>query len=177
MEARNAPRIRRAYFDCRFGQLHVHSAVPPGGGFDELTTVICLHGSGETGRVFLPVLQVLGSNRSVFAPDLPGSGESDPAPGMDFIAAGAAAVTDFIASMRIRSFDLVARAAGCEIAQRLALNAGVAPDSGLRRVVLITDSRGGQSPAALGARLAVTLTVAEALTSTAGNRLVEALRA
>ena len=167
----SAPRIRRAYFDCRFGQLHVHNAVPPGGGFDELTTVICLHGAGETGRVFLPALQVLGADRTVFAPDLPGSGESDPAPGVDPAPAGAAAVTDFVSSMRIRRFDLVARGAGCDIAQHLAQS----PDSGLRRVVLFTDSPGGQPPAALGARLAATLSLADAPTPALGKRLLEAL--
>ena len=169
----SAPRIRRAYFDCRFGQLHVHNAVPPGGGFDELTTVICLHGSGETGRVFQPVLQVLGSNRSAFAPDLPGSGESDPAPGIDPVVAGAEAVTDFISSMRIRSFDLVARAAGCEIAQRLAKE----PESGLRRVVLISDQFAGGQPQGLGVRLAATISLSDAVSSALGSRLVEAFRA
>jgi hypothetical protein len=32
-----APRLRRAYHDCRYGQLHLHNAIPAGGGFDELT--------------------------------------------------------------------------------------------------------------------------------------------
>ena len=25
------PRLRRAYYDCRYGQLHVHNAIPAGG--------------------------------------------------------------------------------------------------------------------------------------------------
>ncbi len=78
---RPAPRLRRAYYDCRYGQLHLHNAIPGGGGFDELTPVICLHGTGETGRVFMPLLAALGEDRSVYALDLPGAGESDPAPG------------------------------------------------------------------------------------------------
>ena len=48
-----SPRLRRAYFECRHGQLHVHNAIPDGGGFDELTTLICLHGSAGSGRMFL----------------------------------------------------------------------------------------------------------------------------
>ena len=44
-----SPRLRRAYFECRHGQLHVHNAIPDGGGFDEQTTLICLHGSGGHG--------------------------------------------------------------------------------------------------------------------------------
>jgi pimeloyl-ACP methyl ester carboxylesterase len=111
------PRLRRAYFDCRYGQLHVHNAIPAGGGFDELTAVICVPGAGETGRVFLPQLQVLGARRSVYALDLPGSGESDPAPAGDALQAGIHAVMDFAGSMRIRRFDLIARASGCDIAR------------------------------------------------------------
>ena len=40
-----SPRLRRAYFECRYGQLHVHNAIPAGGGFDEQTTLVCLHAS------------------------------------------------------------------------------------------------------------------------------------
>jgi pimeloyl-ACP methyl ester carboxylesterase len=167
---RFAPRVRRAYFECRYGQLHMHNAVPGGGGFDELTTVICLHSADETGRVFNPVVDILGADRSVFAPDLPGCGESDPAPGVDFVTAGALAVADFIASMRIRSVDLVAHGAGCDIAQRLALDA----DSRVRRLVLVTD----KAPAQI-ARMAAPVTII-APTSVSqmaalGTRLVEAL--
>src|SRR4051794_21687809 len=42
------PRLRRAYFECRYGQLHVHNAIPAGGGFDEKTTLVCLHASSGT---------------------------------------------------------------------------------------------------------------------------------
>ena len=33
------PRVRRAYFECRYGQLHVHNVMPSGGGF-----VMACHG-------------------------------------------------------------------------------------------------------------------------------------
>ena len=64
---RLGPRLRRAYYECRYGQLHLHNAIPSGGGFDELTTVICLHGEGQTGRVFAAALASLGRERSVYA--------------------------------------------------------------------------------------------------------------
>ena len=120
------PRLRRAYHDCRYGQLHLHNAIPAGGGFDELTPVLCVHGSGETGRVFLPVLQTLGYERSVYAPDMPGCGESDPAPGHTSLESGVNMLADFLDSMRIRTFDLVARGDGQVIAQQLALARGAA---------------------------------------------------
>jgi pimeloyl-ACP methyl ester carboxylesterase len=166
VETLSAPRLRRAYFDCGYGQLHVHNAVPGGGGFDELTTVICLHGAGETGRVFNPVLELLGADRSMFAPDLPGSGESDPAPGVDVIAAGVQAISDFITSMRIRSVDLVARADGCDVALRLAQT----PESRVRRLVLLTDRPPGQADL-----VAAILPLSGADMAAQGARLIEAL--
>jgi len=128
---RPPPRLRRAYYDCRYGQLHLHNAIPSGGGFDELTSVLCIHGSGQTGRVFLPALSVLGYERSAYAPDLPGHGETDPAPGETAIEAGANALADFLDSMRIRSVDLLTLGEGQEIAQRLAKARG----TGVRRTL------------------------------------------
>ena len=49
------PRLRRGYFDSRFGQLHVHYAIPSGGGFDERTTLVCLH--PDAGINQLPILR------------------------------------------------------------------------------------------------------------------------
>lgn len=132
--ARPPPRLRRAYYDCRYGQLHLHNAIPGGGGFDELTAVLCVHASGETGRAFMPLLAILGYERSVYAPDLPGCGETDPAPGEVATAAGVHALTDFLDSMRIRSVDLVTLGDGKEIAQRLASLRG----GGVRRVLHLT---------------------------------------
>jgi pimeloyl-ACP methyl ester carboxylesterase len=65
------------YVDCRYGQLHMHTAFPSNGGFDELTPLVCLHPSPLSGRVFRALLAELGQQRSVYAPDLPGCGESD----------------------------------------------------------------------------------------------------
>lgn len=125
--------MRRAYYDCRYGQLHLHNAIPAGGGFDELTPVICIPGVGQTGRVFLPWLTPLGYQRSVYAPDMPGTGESDPAPGVSAVDAATHAVVDFVDAMRIRKFDLVAREQGCDAALKvLALRTAA-----VRHVVLL----------------------------------------
>lgn len=133
---RPAARVRRAYYDCRYGQLHLHNAIPSGGGFDELTTVICLHGAGQTGRLFQPLLLPLGHERSVYALDLPGAGESDPAPGVVPVEAAVHAVFDFVDAMRIRKFDLIASEQGCEAALRVLAERG----SAVRRVVLLGSS-------------------------------------
>jgi pimeloyl-ACP methyl ester carboxylesterase len=110
------PRVRRAYFDCRYGQLHMHYAIPAGGGFDEATPLLCIPGSPGLGRFFQPLLQSLGRDRSVYAPDLPGCGGSD-LPGEPVDEAQlAAALTDFLDSMYLRHVDLLAHADGVDIA-------------------------------------------------------------
>jgi pimeloyl-ACP methyl ester carboxylesterase len=121
LQGTDPPRLRRAYFECRHGQLHVHNAIPVGGGFDELTTLVCLHGSGGTGRVFLEMSKRLGRTRSVYSPDLPGRGESD-GTAADLSPAGdAEAIADFLDSMRFRRVDLCGAGTGAAAAVELAL--------------------------------------------------------
>jgi len=48
-------RARRAYFDCRFGQLHVRTAFPTTGGFDEGVPLICLHPSDTSSPSFCQI--------------------------------------------------------------------------------------------------------------------------
>jgi pimeloyl-ACP methyl ester carboxylesterase len=115
------PRLRRAYFECRHGQLHVHNAIPVGGGFDELTTLICLHGAAGTGRMFLEVSRRLGNSRSIYSPDLPGCGESDAASTPLSIGGYGDAIADFLDSMRFRQVDLLGVGAGAAVAAELAV--------------------------------------------------------
>jgi pimeloyl-ACP methyl ester carboxylesterase len=115
-----SPRLRRAYFECRHGQLHVHNAIPEGGGFDELTTLICLHGSAGSGRMFLELSRRLGTSRSIYSPDLPGCGESDAAESALSVPAYADAIGDFLDSMRFRQVDLLGSGAGAAVAVELA---------------------------------------------------------
>jgi pimeloyl-ACP methyl ester carboxylesterase len=115
------PRLRRAYFECRHGQLHVHNAIPVGGGFDEMTTLICLHGDGATGRAFLELSKRLGRSRSVYSPDLPGKGESDGPEAPLSATAYAEAIADFLDSMRFRQVDLLGSGTGAAVAVELAL--------------------------------------------------------
>ena len=126
------PRVRRGYFESRFGQLHLHNAIPPGGGFDEATALICLHGTPASGRTFRKLLTLVGRDRSVYAPDLPGYGESDPPPSRPTIADYAAAIADFCDTMRFRQVDVLGHQSGAFVAAELAI---VRPTV-IRRVVL-----------------------------------------
>jgi len=124
-------RTRRAYFDCRFGQLHVRTAFPTTGGFDEQVTLICLHGSTCASREFARFLPLIADQRSVYAPDLPGSGESDAAePGSED---PTAAIADLAADLRLRQIDVLGFDSGAAVAVELAI---AKPDL-VRRVVLV----------------------------------------
>jgi len=126
--------VRRGYFECRFGQLHVHNAIPPGGGFEEGMALVCLHDLNGSGRVFTRFLTLAGQDRSVYAPDLPGCGESDPPVPRAAIADYAAALADFLDSMRLRQVALLGVRLGALLATELALVRAAA----VSRVILMS---------------------------------------
>ena len=132
--ATTPPRVRRGYFECRYGQLHVHNSIPSGGGFEEGTPLLCLHPSPLSGRIFVRFLAVAGAARSVFAPDLPGFGDSDPPPPGAGVAEHAAAVGDFLDAMRLRQVDLLGHRFGGLVAAELA---ATRPGQ-VRRLVLVS---------------------------------------
>ena len=128
------PRVRRGYFECRFGQLHVHNAIPPGGGFEEGTPLLCIHQTAGLGRIFERFLALAGRDRSVYAPDLPGFGESDPPPTRPTVADYAGAIGDFLDTMRFRQIDILGYQAGALVAAEMA----VARPKQIRRVVMVS---------------------------------------
>jgi len=128
----DAVRTRRAYFDFRFGQLHVRTAFPTTGGFDEQVTLICMHPALSSSRIFTRFLPQIADVRSVYAPDLPGCGESDPSPDLS-AAAAAGAVSDLAGELRLRQIDLLGMHSGANAALALAASR---PEL-VRRLVLL----------------------------------------
>lgn len=126
------PAVRRGYFECRYGQLHVFNAMPHGGGFEEGTTLLCLHETPLNGQMFDGVQRILGRDRSVYAPDLPGYGASDAPGAQPRIEDYAAAMGDFLDTMRLRQIDVMGWQTGALIAAELA----IARAAQVRRVVL-----------------------------------------
>jgi pimeloyl-ACP methyl ester carboxylesterase len=124
--------VRRSYGESRFGQIHLWTAYPSGGGFDERTPIVCLHHSGGSGRLFAPMLKELGNDRSIYAPDLPGHGSSDAANGKASVADLAAAIGDFLDGLRLRQVDLFGYQLGAAIAAELA----IARPQQIRRLML-----------------------------------------
>jgi pimeloyl-ACP methyl ester carboxylesterase len=137
LSSRSSPTVtihlRKMYVDCRFGQLHLHTSFPSSGGFDELTPLLCVAPPTQSGRVFRPVLRDLGRDRSVYAPDLPGSGESDAPEHAPVVADHAAAFIDLIDSLRLKQVDVIGYQAGALAAIELAL----AKPEQVRRLILI----------------------------------------
>jgi pimeloyl-ACP methyl ester carboxylesterase len=127
-----AVRTRRAYFDCRFGQLHVRTGFPTTGGFDEGVTLFCLHPREASSRTFERFLPEIADERSVYAPDLPGHGESDPAPGISYTEA-ANAIADLAADLRLRQIDVL----GFRFGAGVALELGASKPDLVRRLVLV----------------------------------------
>ncbi|HXW10484.1 MAG TPA: alpha/beta fold hydrolase [Steroidobacteraceae bacterium] len=125
--------LRKMYVDCRFGQLHMHTAFPSSGGFDELTPLVCLSPPSQTGRLYRPLLRDLGRDRSVYAPDLPGAGESDAPDHPPAVADFAGACCDLLDSLRLKHVDVIAYQAGSLAAIEFAL----ARPQQVRRVALI----------------------------------------
>lgn len=132
--------LRRMYVDCRYGQLHLTTAYPPNGGFDERKALLLLHGDGGNGAGFNHCAILLGSDRSVYAPDLPGSGASDGPSGRATIANSAVAIADLLDQLRLREIDVLGSGRGAQVAYELA----AARPQEVRRLVMA----GAQSPAA-----------------------------
>jgi pimeloyl-ACP methyl ester carboxylesterase len=157
-------RTRRAYFDCRYGQLHVRTAFPTTGGFDEGVTLVCLHSREGSSRSFARFLPEIATDRSVYAPDLPGFGESDAAPTLGYGELGypghpdaghpnagppgvghaeaAHAVGELARDLRLRQIDLL----GVRFGAAVALDLASARPELIRRLVLVGAPRMDQIP-------------------------------
>ena len=108
--------------------------MPRGGGFEEGTPLLCLHDLPGSGRIFTRLLPLAGEDRSVYAPDLPGFGESDGPSTRTTMTDYAAALGDFLDSMRIRAVAVLGLRGGTVLATELAL----ARKAQVSRVILVS---------------------------------------
>jgi pimeloyl-ACP methyl ester carboxylesterase len=146
-------RTRRAYFDCKFGQLHVRTAFPTTGGFDEQVTLFCLHPIDASSHTFDRFLPELADVRSVYAPDLPGYGESDSSPTRS-PADAATAISDLANALRLRQIDLL----GVQYGAAVALQLAAARPQLVRRLVLAGVPTAERLPVVEQQRLVVDVT-------------------
>ncbi len=159
-------RTRRAYFDCAFGQLHVRTAFPATGGFDEQVTLICIHPSSGVSRMFNRFLPAIADRRSVCAPDMPGYGESDPPPTVG-VEASAAAILDLAADLRLRQIDVLGFRDACLVAVELA----IAKPELVRRLVLAAPPAIERSPLVRQPCLALVFAAAASAVGKAASKL------
>lgn len=124
--------LRRSYAEGRHGQIHLATAYPSGGGFDERVPIVCLHQAGGSSRSFAPALRELGRDRSVYAVDLPGHGSSDISTTRLTIAELAAVVGDFLDSLRLRTADVI----GYEVGAAICIELAILRPQQLRRLML-----------------------------------------
>jgi len=124
MKTKTSPRVavneRRAYFESQCGQLHVRTAFPSTGGFDERTPLICLHDVGTTSLSFAGLIAEMATDRSIYAVDLPGHGETDALRQKADITDYAAAVADLVSGLRLREIDVLGQGFGAAVAVELA---------------------------------------------------------
>jgi pimeloyl-ACP methyl ester carboxylesterase len=95
--------------------------MPPGGGFEEGTPLLCLHDLTGSAHIFSRFMTLAGHDRSVYAPDLPGFGESDGPQLRPAIGDYAAALGDFLDSLRLRQVAVLALRSGALLAIELAI--------------------------------------------------------
>lgn len=95
-----ATRRWRHYVPSRYGQVHVFATAPAAArGAARRPPVVCLHPSPTSGEMYADLATVLASDRSVFCPDTPGYGASDPPPRKPTIADYGGALADAIAAL------------------------------------------------------------------------------
>jgi pimeloyl-ACP methyl ester carboxylesterase len=127
----NAPNVRRAFIDGRYGQMHVRIARPAKP--STRPPVVCLHQSPLSGAVYARLLAEFGSDRVVIAPDYPGFGESDAPKQPPEIADYARAVFDVVDSLGVKTFDVVGYHTGSKVGVEMALQ----QPSRVRKIVVI----------------------------------------
>jgi pimeloyl-ACP methyl ester carboxylesterase len=124
--------IRRSYAENRYGQLHMNTAYPSGGGFDERVPLLCLHPAGSSSGYFSALLPELGRDRSVYAFDLPGFGASDAPSGEWSLTDIASVVGEFADTLRLRNFDVF----GAQLGTLAAIELAAHKPEQMRRMVL-----------------------------------------
>lgn len=123
--------MRRSYLDGPYGQIHVRAAVHPE---PRHRPLVCFHLTPGSGRMYEALLEEMGADRTVVAPDTPGYGASDPPPEPPAIGDYAAVMAHVVESLGLGEADLMGYHTGSKIAAELAISR---PDL-VHRLVLVS---------------------------------------
>ncbi len=113
--------MRRGFIDDDNGrQIHFRQA----GAGQSATPLLALHGCPGSARQLVPLINAMSLSRPVFAPDLPGLGDSDPLASPDSeIGDYAAAILRFADHAGLERFDIYGTHTGASVACELAIHA------------------------------------------------------
>ena len=124
--------VSRRYVDSRFGQSHVHLAEPEATG--NHPALVCMHMGPWAGVSFLPLLKVMGKDRTAVAVDTPGYGNSDAPREQPSVADYAASMGDVIDGLGLNTVDVMGERTGAKVALELARQR----PGQVRRVILVS---------------------------------------
>ena len=122
--------VHRAYAWGEDGQIHYRRAGPAGA----RSPLLLLHASDGSAAAFEPLMSDMGRDRSMIAPDLPGTGMSDPLKGRGGLAAQAGAMLDVVAELGLGMVDVLGVRDGGAVALEMARQQ---PDV-VRKIILVS---------------------------------------
>lgn len=110
---------KRHYVDGRFGQIHVRTAE---GAQSALRPLACLHMSPKSGKIFERFIGHAATDRTVFAIDYPGFGESSPPPADPPVTIEdyAQSLWDVVDALDLGPIDILGYHTGSEVAAEAA---------------------------------------------------------
>ncbi len=123
-------RVHRAYAWREDGQIHYRRSGPEGA----RSPLLLLHASSGAPAACEPLMSNMGRDRSMIAPDLPGTGMSDPVNGRSDLAAQAGAMLDMVAELGLGMVDVLGVGDGGAIVLEMARQQ---PEV-VRRIILIS---------------------------------------
>jgi pimeloyl-ACP methyl ester carboxylesterase len=108
--------MRRFYVESAFGQLHVAEA-------GQVSAALLLGGAPRSGRQFDPLFPLLVPRFRLLAPDMPGFGNSTPAPSGARMEVIARSLLDVLDACRLERADIYGLHSGAKVAAALAAEA------------------------------------------------------
>ena len=116
MNWRRVTKVRRAFVDADYGQIHYRVA----GKVSENRSVVCLHQSPKSSREFIEFMKLASNDRLIVAIDSPGHGESD-VPGKKMGIEGfARSIWSALDALNLGKVDLLGHHTGAKVAAEMA---------------------------------------------------------
>jgi pimeloyl-ACP methyl ester carboxylesterase len=124
---------RRSFIDCQYGQMHLYTISPTAAGAIRRPPLLCIHQTPKSARQTLGLGRALARDRVVYAPDLPGFGDSDPPAAPPGIEDYADCLGTLLDALELNLLDILGNHTGAMNGVELALRR----PGQVRRLVLI----------------------------------------